>query len=171
MSPRPRRIADSELLTLAAELVAKRGSDNVRFADVAAASGLAPATLVQRFGTKDKMFEAVTSRLTHQIGDSFRVATPSSLNRIQAGLTRIAEAAPLRFLMQHGAPAFSLEIRKHIALCLAEAVENREIAPCDVAETARRIQLAYYGAVMASLLEGTSLEHGTWTATIDGHGQ
>lgn len=171
MSPRPRRISDQALLEITAQLVTGRGGENVRFTDVAAASGLAASTLVQRFGTRDKMLEAVTSMLTHQIGASFRVATPSSLSRIKAALTRIAEAAPLRFLIQHGAPAFSLEIRKQIAFCLAEAVESREIAPCDVAESARRIQLAYYGQVMASLLEGTSFEHGTWTATIDEHGQ
>jgi AcrR family transcriptional regulator len=56
--PRPRTIADPDLLDAALGLMHDQGPAALTFASVARATGLAPATLVQRFGSKDGLMEA-----------------------------------------------------------------------------------------------------------------
>jgi AcrR family transcriptional regulator len=55
---RPRTIADPDLLDAALGLMHDRGPASLTFAAMAKASGLAPATLVQRFGSKQGLLEA-----------------------------------------------------------------------------------------------------------------
>ena len=50
--PRPKTLADKEVLRVAHALIHKRGPEALTFAALAAACGLSPATLVQRFGSK-----------------------------------------------------------------------------------------------------------------------
>lgn len=57
--PRPRTITDESLLEAALAILHQRGPGAVTFAAVSGVSGLAPATLVQRFGSKDGLLEAV----------------------------------------------------------------------------------------------------------------
>ncbi|HEY0628149.1 MAG TPA: TetR family transcriptional regulator [Sphingomicrobium sp.] len=56
--PRPRTIGDSALLDVTFELIAQSGPAALTFAAAAKAVGLAPATLVQRFGTKERLIRA-----------------------------------------------------------------------------------------------------------------
>jgi AcrR family transcriptional regulator len=56
--PRPRTIADLDLLDAALGLIHDQGPASLTFASLARATGLAPATLVQRFGSKDGLLEA-----------------------------------------------------------------------------------------------------------------
>lgn len=156
MSPRPRRIDDHAVIAAAAGLVARDGATAVRLADVAAASGLAAATLVQRFGSREALFDAVAAAYHAAIASAFFSGRPP-VPRIGEALTHLCAAGHLRFLIGRpaSAPAYSLELRKHIGLCLVEAVARNDMPHCDVAHLARRIQIAYYGAALASLLEGT----------------
>lgn len=50
--PRRKQVPDSEVLDVALDVLHARGPQALTFAALAAASGLAPATLVQRFGGK-----------------------------------------------------------------------------------------------------------------------
>lgn len=59
---RRRSIADADLLDAALALMAANGPDAVTFASVSAATGLAPATLVQRFGSKPALVKAALVR-------------------------------------------------------------------------------------------------------------
>src|SRR6516162_927761 len=52
MSARPRTATDGELLAAAARAVSRVGPSRLTLAHVAAEAGVAPATLVQRFGSK-----------------------------------------------------------------------------------------------------------------------
>src|SRR5207247_1703558 len=52
MAPRPRSTTDADLLTAAARAVSQVGPSRLTLADVAREAGVAPATLVQRFGSK-----------------------------------------------------------------------------------------------------------------------
>ena len=52
MSPRPRTVSDAEILAAAARMVGRLGPSRMTLAHVASEVGLAPATLVQRFGSK-----------------------------------------------------------------------------------------------------------------------
>lgn len=56
--PRPRTISDTSLLEAALTVMHTYGPDAMTFASVAKAAGLAPATLVQRFGSKEHLVEA-----------------------------------------------------------------------------------------------------------------
>lgn len=56
--PRTKRIADTDVLEAAGEIVSSGGPDALTFAAVGARSGLSPATLVQRFGTREGMMRA-----------------------------------------------------------------------------------------------------------------
>ena len=50
--PRHKLMSDTEVLDHALDLLHARGPQALTFAALAGAAGLAPATLVQRFGTK-----------------------------------------------------------------------------------------------------------------------
>ncbi len=50
MCPRPRETSDEDLLAATARAAARHGPARLTLAHVAAESGVAPATLVQRFG-------------------------------------------------------------------------------------------------------------------------
>ncbi|MGV3650989.1 MAG: TetR/AcrR family transcriptional regulator [Devosia sp.] len=60
--PRPRSISDEALLDAALTLVKKAGPDRLTFAALSATTGLSPATLVQRFGSRDRLMEAALLR-------------------------------------------------------------------------------------------------------------
>lgn len=55
---RPRTASDKDILGAVVLIARERGMESVTFAAVAKHIGLAPATLVQRFGRKDAMVEA-----------------------------------------------------------------------------------------------------------------
>lgn len=56
--PRQKLRPDTDILELALALMHKRGPEALTFANLAAASGLSPATLVQRFGGKNELKQA-----------------------------------------------------------------------------------------------------------------
>ncbi len=56
--PRTRAIPDTKVLATVRQLLADGGERAVSFATVAAATGLAPPTLVQRYGSRDGMVKA-----------------------------------------------------------------------------------------------------------------
>lgn len=56
---RSKTISDEALLDGLLAVVEEEGPDGLSFARAAQAAGLSPATLVQRFGTRDAMIEAV----------------------------------------------------------------------------------------------------------------
>ena len=64
---RPRTIPDDVLLDAALAVMAERGPTALTFAAVAGATGLATATLVQRFGSKPGLLRAALSRAWDQL--------------------------------------------------------------------------------------------------------
>lgn len=56
--PRPRTIADADILAVVRRLLAEGGDKAVAFGPVARATGLAASTLVQRYGSRDGMLRA-----------------------------------------------------------------------------------------------------------------
>lgn len=156
MSPRLKQISDQNIIELAADLIDARGPAALRLADVAAVSGLAPATLLQRFGSRAALLDRIASALRSRIGALFMAAPAAPLDGLRFCLARLALTAQLDYFLAFpdAAPAYSLELRKHIAFSLAAAVEAGELPPCDVASFARRIQILYFGHFMAARLEG-----------------
>lgn len=60
--PRPRTVSDIDLLDGALSVMRRAGPDGLTFQAVAAETGLAAATLVQRFGSKPDLLRAVLLR-------------------------------------------------------------------------------------------------------------
>jgi AcrR family transcriptional regulator len=65
--PRKRTISDETLLDAALVLVRADGPDSLTFAALAATTGLAAPTIVQRFGTKAALLRAALSRAWDQL--------------------------------------------------------------------------------------------------------
>src|SRR5580704_17657111 len=63
MSPRPRTASDDEILEGVVRAVALVGPARLALTDVARETGLAPATLLQRFGSKRGMLLAALERM------------------------------------------------------------------------------------------------------------
>jgi AcrR family transcriptional regulator len=159
MCARPRRVADYDLMNAALQVVITRGADHTRLADVAAASGLAPATLVQRFGSREGLLEAVAEAFLHDLRGAFQSMTLSPMENLSRGLASLVERGHLGFVSARPAvgSTWSLELRKQLAFCLISAVEQGELPHGDVAALARRIQIAFYGAATAAQMEGVPL--------------
>jgi AcrR family transcriptional regulator len=169
MSPRPKTISDASLVDTALHVLAARGAGRLRLSDVAAASGLAPATLLQRFGSRDALLDAIGNALVGQVSAAFAVRSSSQVRRVVLGLSAIDIVRHLAFLAARpgAGAAYSQELRKQVGYCLAEAVETRELAQCDIADLSRRIQLAYLGLAAAALLETRPLEEAELNLLID----
>lgn len=158
MAPRPRKISNHELLRHASDVLAERGVEHVRLTDVAAASQLAAATLIQRFGSREGLFDALAAAFVDEVRAAFAPSPGSPLEHLSAALLRVDGPRHFRFFASRPAQgaAYSLELRKNIGVSVAAAVGSGEVVFCDVALQARRLQLAYFALVSASLLEGTA---------------
>jgi AcrR family transcriptional regulator len=158
MSPRRRQIADQQIAEQAAELLIEAGPEAVTFAEVAKRCGLAPPTLVQRFGVKDTLIgaaaQAMKSRLVASFSEAARLnrPLPALIQALQAWAA--PHAATLRLAYHANQASYSLELRKQISFALAAAVETGDLPRCDVAMLARTLQITFTGAVAIAALEG-----------------
>src|SRR5689334_21094481 len=87
MCPRPRATTDAELLLAAARAVSRVGPSRLTLADVAAEAGVAPATLVQRFGSKRGLLLALVRQGGPTVAEemaALRAAHPSPLATVLA---------------------------------------------------------------------------------------
>lgn len=159
MSPRHRSISDSTLLAVAATVLEERGLEQLRLSDVAAASQLAAPTLVQRFGSREGLLDALATSFVREVRSVFVAAGPPPLTALAGALHHLAATQHIRFFLARPAQAaaYATELRKHIAFSLVAAIETGQLAPCDIAAQARRLQLGYFGAAAAALLEGSAL--------------
>lgn len=72
--PRRKTLSDDHLLDRALAVMRRAGPDGVTFASVASETGLSPATLVQRFGTKNALLHAALVRAWDLLDDRTRTA-------------------------------------------------------------------------------------------------
>jgi AcrR family transcriptional regulator len=171
MSPRPRTIADADILTAANRAIGRLGPARLTLADVAREAGLAPATLVQRFGSKRGLLLALVQTGSDGVDacfDAVRAAHRSPLAALVAAATDMTRhvkspeelANGLAFLqMDVSDPEFhriavenSRRMTAGYRRLLDEAVAARELAPCDTARLARAV-----GAVSAGSLIGWAI--------------
>jgi AcrR family transcriptional regulator len=174
MCPRPRATTDEALLEATARAVARHGPARLTLAHVAAESGVAPPTLVQRFGSKRGLLLALArqgSELTGQQYAAIRRAHASPLDALFAVAACIAGmAATPEELANHLAflsidltdPEFhqlALEqaraARGEIRALLDSAVKSRELKPCDTHKLARAVQVTFSGGLIAWAIERT----------------
>src|SRR5688572_11730853 len=98
MCARPRRVADYDLMNAALHVVIERGADQTRLADVAAASGLAPATLVQRFGSREGLLDAVAEAFLHDLRAAFQSDGLAPMAQMSLGLAGLIARSHFAFI-------------------------------------------------------------------------
>jgi AcrR family transcriptional regulator len=179
MSPRPRTASDADLLAAAGRAVSRVGPSRLTLADVAAEAGVAPATLVQRFGSKRGLLLALAREGSGAVADqmaALRAADPSPLAALRAVADCMTQMAPspeelanhLAFLViDLTDPEFHRHALEHARAFQAElnalldaAVAAGELTTCDTARLARLVQATIHGALVAWAVyrEGTALE-------------
>ena len=164
MSPRPRTTPDESVLAAAERALARAGPGRLTLADVAAEAGLAPATLLQRFGSKRGLLLALQAGWIDRVAQGFAIATrqESPSDALLAALVRLAgEATPdslaNRLAFLHGelgdaefqalARDEALRMREGIYRLLEAAVAAGELETEDADGLAQTVQTSYAGAL------------------------
>jgi len=164
--PRPRTVDDEALLAAALDLIGRVGPARLTLARVAEEVGLAPATLLQRFGSKRGLMLAAARRGTDWAG-RFAAARGGAASRVEALVAAlVAATAPVRtpeamansiaFLQidladdefHAEALAGAQAMRTEIAALLREAVDTRELAGVDPGGLADTVVTTYNGALI-----------------------
>jgi AcrR family transcriptional regulator len=172
--PRPRTIDDDAVLDAADRIVERGGPAAVTFASVAAEVGLAPATLVQRFGTKRGLLLATTIRGWQSIVDTLsreRDARESPLQALLAALAELTADVRTREALANGLAALHIDLsdpefhahavtgatrmRDRIADLLSDAISAGElIGEADPEQLAGAILTTYNGALITWAMYG-----------------
>ncbi|MBC6462325.1 TetR/AcrR family transcriptional regulator [Actinomadura sp. HBU206391] len=171
---RPRTISDTAILAATGRAIARHGLPGLSLAMIAKETGLAPATLVQRFGSKRGLLLAFAEQAEPGARRPFQTAREahgSPLAALRSALAAMASqvrdreelANHLTFLRLdltdpefHGhALTHTLAVRQEIADLLAEAVRAGELDERgDTGRLARTIQVTYNGALIVWALTG-----------------
>ncbi|MBI3758259.1 MAG: TetR family transcriptional regulator [Deltaproteobacteria bacterium] len=167
---------DADVLTATIRVISRVGPARLTLADVAAEAGLAPATLLQRFGSKRGLLLAVAEQSMAGVDECFaavRAAHPSPLAALFASfeeMTRMCEtpeamANSLAFLeidltdpdFHRLALANSRAMMAGYRALLDDAVAARELRRCDTARLVRALCAMCSGSMLswAILREGT----------------
>lgn len=169
--PRSRTISDQQVLDATVEFVGHHSVAKLTFASLSTATGLSPATLVQRFGTKKRLLTAVTKHCLQSIEPAFiqaRSKHDSPLQAIYAAFATMSEAVTSVEEFANGQIFFNLALtdseandllrqsmdqsRSRIERLLVEAIEAKELWPCDTRTLALTLQTTYEGAITTWLV-------------------
>jgi AcrR family transcriptional regulator len=159
-------------MTGTARAISKLGPVRLTLADVASEVGLAPATLVQRYGSKRGLLLAFAEKSAEIAAQPFEEARSERSHPLDALLHALKTMAldvdtpeelsnNLAFLqMDLDDPEFHRHahtharvVRREIASLLDEAIEQGDLLPCDTRRLARAIQAAYNGALVTWAIE------------------
>lgn len=180
--PRPRLRSDDEVLDAVGRVVCQRGPGRLTLADVGEAVGLSAATLVQRFGSRQKLLLAFAEREAVRVGPRFaraREASKGALGALRRALAlgwegmddRVAVANSLAFFLEDlrdeglraAARAVAVRLEVEVTRLLDEAVAEGCLPAQDTARLARTVLAAHEGAVLAWALRGEGpLEPWAW---------
>ena len=166
--PRSRTVDDAAILAAAAEAIGEHGPSGFTLATVGAKVGLAPATLLQRFGSKRELLLRLAEtgpRWAEQkfVEASARYASPlkaltAALKAMTAGVaTPESMANNLAFLQldlsdpdfHRLALAHARDLRRGIEALLEDAAAAGELAPgTDTRRLAEVVESVYNGALI-----------------------
>jgi len=73
---RTKQVSDAEVLSQALGVIHERGPDRFTLADVGDAVGLSPATLIQRFGSKERLVQGAVAQATAELEESLARSRP-----------------------------------------------------------------------------------------------
>ena len=167
MSPRPRTVSDATIIEATARMISRVGPGRLTLADVGGEVGLAPATLLQRFGSKRGLLLALVEQSVQSVDARFasvRAACTSALAAAIAAAGEMAEhvrtpeelANNLAFFQIdlsdpdfHGlALEHSRRVRAGYEALLGEAIVGGELIECDTAALASALQAVGSGSLL-----------------------
>jgi AcrR family transcriptional regulator len=162
---RPRTHSDDQLLDATVRAIGAVGPQRVTLAEVAREAGVAPATLVQRFGSKRELLLALAGRAADGAANAFPPAGRDPLGALATGL--VALAAPvadptafanhLAFLqldlgddeLRAHAASHARKVRQAIRRLLDGAVAAGQLEPADTRALADAVHAIFQGALLA----------------------
>lgn len=167
MSPRPRLKPDSEILAAAGRAIQKHGPVRLTLADVGKEAGMAPATLLQRFGSKRGLLLAVAKQGASGVREEFariRAEHRSPLRALEGVARCMAQMTTTPETLIHGlaflqidladpdfhalALAHARQFREEIRKLLDEAVRSGELRRCPTARLANAVQGMMGGSML-----------------------
>jgi AcrR family transcriptional regulator len=184
--PRKKLLTDAAVLAAAGRVFGRVGPARFTLGDVAKEAGLAPATLVQRFGSKRALmlaFAEHAASLAREPFEQARTQVAEPLVALRAALLIASRSTKGRRELTHSV-AFLLEdladaeLRAHAARharwteasirgLLDCAVERGQLASHDTARVARALQAAYSGALIQWAIRGRGSLASWITAVVD----
>ena len=162
MAGRPRTHSDDALLDATFRAIGAVGPARLTLADVAREAGVAPATLVQRFGSKRALLVAAAGRAAARAATALPAPGEAPLAALVDGL--VALTAPVRdpatfanhlALLQLDladpqlralAVVHARGLRRAIRALLDAAVAAGELEPCDTRALADAVHATFHGA-------------------------
>lgn len=155
---RGKTISDEDLLGRLAAAIAEIGPEGLTFAKAAQASGLSPATLVQRFGTRDAMVEAILLRAWDLL-DAETAAADAQASVDPAGavalLVRLVPSGAAEHNLTEGLLLLREDIRNPVLRARGAAWGNRLAAALGRRLSAQPDVAERLGWQMAGLWQGT----------------
>jgi AcrR family transcriptional regulator len=167
MAGRPRTISDEDILAAAGRAIGRTGPARLTLADVGVEAGLAPATIVQRFGSKHGLLLAFSAQVSAGVDEAFaaaRAAHDSPLAALLADPLGATRAFTSPEVLAHNLAFLQLELtdpdfrphvleharatRRAFRRLLDEAVERDELTACDTTRLAEAIHVAHNGALL-----------------------
>jgi AcrR family transcriptional regulator len=167
MSPRPRLKPNSDVVLAAIRVIERLGPSRLTLADVAKEAGLAPATLMQRFGSKRGLLLEVARLGASGVREEFAriraqhrspLAALGGVAECMAQMARTPEvlANSLAFLeMDLADPEFhrlalthARRFRAELRALIVEAVSAGELCKCPAAALANAVQAMIGGSML-----------------------
>jgi AcrR family transcriptional regulator len=172
MCPRPRETSDEAILQATARAISRFGPARLTLAHVAAEVGVAPATLLQRFGSKRGLLLALARQGTAATGEQYaalRAAHPSPLAALFAAADCMAGMAPTPEALANHLAFLHIDLtdpdfhqlafeqaraaRAELQGFLDAAVQAGELVPCDTRRLARAVGAVLGGGLLAWAIE------------------
>lgn len=184
--PRKKVLPDAAVLAAAGRVFGRIGAARFTLADVAQEAGLAPATLLQRFGSKHALMLAFAEhavRVARLPFEQARAQATEPLAALRSALLVASRGTKDRQALTHSV-AFLLEdladveLRRHAARharwteatireLLDSAVAQGQLASSDTARLARALQAAWNGALTQWAIRGRGSLDAWISAVVD----
>lgn len=180
MAGRPRLASDEQILEAVARGIGRHGPRELTLAHIAEDVGLAPATLVQRFGSKRGLFVALAARGPDAMAEVFeraRGAEPTAVDGLRRALADLVSGIASREVMANNVAMLALDLadddmgahaarqaqvmHDQVERFLAAAVEQGELVGADVDELTAVVLTVYNGALVTWAIDGSG-ELGAW---------
>jgi len=160
-------VSDATILVATARMISRVGPARLTLADVGDEVGLAPATLLQRFGSKRGLLIAVVQQTLESVDDSFtsvRAARHSALDAAIAAAGTMAEHVRTPEELANNLAFFQIDlsdaefhrlalehsrrVRAGYQALLQEAITLGELIECDAGALASALQAVAAGSLL-----------------------